>query len=117
MDHGQRVIGVALASVELSSLPLTCARFLCACTHICSRAHVTTPQPMASVPRGTVLNGVMHHMLATGQCEAGDDAAAQGLLQGVAHRLDRDTSGVVLVSYRLTLTLTLNVELQTRRSD
>ena len=43
-------------------------------------------QPMASARSGTVLHGVMHHMIATQQCAADDDAAAQALLQGVVHR-------------------------------
>ncbi|KAG5175575.1 pseudouridine synthase [Tribonema minus] len=72
-------------------------------------------QPMASQPRGTLLNGVLHHMVARGECAAGDEVAAQGLLQGVVHRLDRDTSGIVIVAKNLEASSTLSAMFKSRK--
>eukprot|EP00611_Tribonema_gayanum_P025532 TRINITY_DN5836_c0_g1_i1.p1 TRINITY_DN5836_c0_g1~~TRINITY_DN5836_c0_g1_i1.p1 ORF type:complete len:352 (+),score=82.69 TRINITY_DN5836_c0_g1_i1:166-1221(+) len=72
-------------------------------------------QPMASQPRGTLLNGVLHHMVARGEVAAGDEVAAQGLLQGVVHRLDRDTSGIVIVAKNLEASSTLSAMFKSRK--
>eukprot|EP00953_Heterococcus_sp_UTEX-ZZ885_P018820 10511-Heterococcus_DN1.PRE.5 len=91
-------------------------------------------QPMASAPKGTLLHGIRahmpaavttaeqlcifyctHHMVATGQATAGDSVAAQSLLQGIVHRLDKDTSGVVVVAKHLEASSSLSHLFKTRK--
>lgn len=55
-------------------------------------------QPCAAARKGTVLHGLLHHLLQTGQVEEGDPAAVSRLSQGIVQRLDKDTSGVMIVA-------------------
>jgi 23S rRNA-/tRNA-specific pseudouridylate synthase len=54
-------------------------------------------------------------MVATGQATAGDNVAAQSLLQGIVHRLDKDTSGVVVVAKHLEASSSLSHLFKTRK--
>lgn len=61
-------------------------------------------QPCAAAPRGTVLHGLMYHMVQSGQLEEGADtmaAAANTLSQGIVQRLDKQTSGIMVVAKTL----------------
>ncbi|CAN0194390.1 unnamed protein product [Ectocarpus sp. 8 AP-2014] len=61
-------------------------------------------QPCAAAPRGTVLHGLMYHMVQSGQLEEGSDttaAAANTLSQGIVQRLDKQTSGIMVVAKTL----------------
>ncbi|CAN0113672.1 unnamed protein product [Ectocarpus sp. 4 AP-2014] len=61
-------------------------------------------QPCAAAPRGTVLHGLMYHMVQSGQLKEGADtmaAAANTLSQGIVQRLDKQTSGIMVVAKTL----------------
>lgn len=60
-------------------------------------------QPCAAAPSGTVLHGLMYHMVQTGQIEEGSNmaAAASRLSQGIVQRLDKQTSGIMIVAKTL----------------
>lgn len=64
-------------------------------------------QPCAAAPRGTVLHGLMYHMVQSGQMKeegtgtAGAAAAANTLSQGIVQRLDKQTSGIMVVAKTL----------------
>lgn len=55
-------------------------------------------QPCEAAPSGTVLHGLLYHMLKRKQSEEGDLAAARTLSQGIVQRLDKHTSGVMVVA-------------------
>lgn len=55
-------------------------------------------QPCEGAKQGTVLHGLLDHMVKAGQVEADDLAAARRLSQGIVHRLDKHTSGVMIVA-------------------
>lgn len=55
-------------------------------------------QPCEAAKRGTVLHGLLHHYVESGQVKEGDLAAARTLSQGIVHRLDKHTSGVMVVA-------------------
>lgn len=52
---------------------------------------------------GTVLHGLMYHMLQSGQLREDDNmaAAANTLSQGIVQRLDKQTSGIMIVAKTL----------------
>lgn len=60
-------------------------------------------QPCAAAPSGTVLHGLMYHMVQSGQIEEGSNmaAAASRLSQGIVQRLDKQTSGIMIVAKTL----------------
>ncbi|CAM9364545.1 unnamed protein product [Choristocarpus tenellus] len=58
-------------------------------------------QPCEGARKGTVLHGLLHHLIATKQVKKDDPVAAQRLLQGIVHRLDKDTSGIMVVAKTL----------------
>ncbi|CAM9557484.1 unnamed protein product, partial [Hapterophycus canaliculatus] len=60
-------------------------------------------QPCQAAPRGTVLHGLMYHMVQSGQIKEGSNmaAAANTLSQGVVQRLDKHTSGIMIVAKTL----------------
>ena len=55
-------------------------------------------QPCEAAASGTVLHGLLHHMIQTRQAEEGDLAAAGTLSQGIVQRLDKNTSGIMIVA-------------------
>lgn len=55
-------------------------------------------QPCEAAKSGTVLHGLLYHMIEHGQAKKGDIAAAKTLSQGIVHRLDRHTSGMMIVA-------------------
>lgn len=55
-------------------------------------------QPCEGAKRGTVLHGLLDHMVKAGQVKADDLAAARRLSQGIVHRLDKHTSGIMIVA-------------------
>lgn len=55
-------------------------------------------QPCEAAPRGTVLHGLLHHMIKTKQVAEGDLAASRTLGQGIVQRLDKQTSGIMIVA-------------------
>lgn len=55
-------------------------------------------QPCEGAKKGTVLHGLLHHMVDSGQVRADDMEAARRLSQGIVHRLDKYTSGVMIVA-------------------
>lgn len=55
-------------------------------------------QPCQTAKSGTVLHGLLHHMIQTNQVKEGDLEAAKTLSQGIVHRLDKHTSGVMIVA-------------------
>lgn len=60
-------------------------------------------QPCAAAPSGTVLHGLMYHMVQSGQISEGSNmaAAASRLSQGIVQRLDKQTSGIMIVAKTL----------------
>ncbi|CAM9419368.1 unnamed protein product [Discosporangium mesarthrocarpum] len=58
-------------------------------------------QPCEAAKTGTVLHGLLHHMIKTNQVKKDDEVATQRLLQGIVHRLDKDTSGIMIVAKTL----------------
>lgn len=55
-------------------------------------------QPCEAAASGTVLHGLLHHMIQTKQAEEGDLTAAGTLSQGIVQRLDKNTSGIMIVA-------------------
>lgn len=55
-------------------------------------------QPCEAARKGTVLHGLLYHMIQTGQVKKDDLGAARTLSQGIVHRLDRHTSGIMVVA-------------------
>lgn len=55
-------------------------------------------QPCEAAPKGTVLHGLLYHMVQTGQVKEGDESAATTLSQGIVQRLDKNTSGVMVIA-------------------
>lgn len=55
-------------------------------------------QPCEGAKSGTVLHGLFHHMVRSKQTKGGDMVAAKTLSQGIVHRLDKHTSGVMIVA-------------------
>ena len=55
-------------------------------------------QPCEAASSGTVLHGLLHHMVRKKKVEEEDLAAARSLSQGVVQRLDKATSGVMVVA-------------------
>lgn len=55
-------------------------------------------QPCEAAASGTVLHGLLYHMVQTKQVEEGDLGAARTLSQGIVQRLDKHTSGIMVVA-------------------
>lgn len=55
-------------------------------------------QPCEAAASGTVLHGLLYHMVQTKQVAEGDLAAARTLSQGIVQRLDKHTSGIMVVA-------------------
>jgi 23S rRNA-/tRNA-specific pseudouridylate synthase len=79
--------------------------------------------PCASVPIGTtLLDGILHHLLATAKMAPLDAVPPVGslelaLTQGVVHRLDKETSGVVVVAKTLEASSNLSRQFISRDVD
>lgn len=59
---------------------------------VVDKAQGMVVHPGAGNPRGTLANALLHRRLARG-------AAGSGLRPGIVHRLDKDTSGVMIAAY------------------
>mmetsp|Transcript_38274 Transcript_38274/g.50439 ORF Transcript_38274/g.50439 Transcript_38274/m.50439 type:complete len:388 (+) Transcript_38274:118-1281(+) len=71
--------------------------------------------PVESEKDGTVLNGLLYHFLSSGQNIFGN--RIETLSKGIVHRLDRDTSGVMIFAKNIKSAKKLSASFKSRKSQ